>query len=47
MDCNQDSGVDLSDAIYKLAFLFQGGPGPIQGSGCLTIPDCSDNTGCP
>ena len=46
MDCNEDGGIDLSDAIYKLAFLFQGGPGPIQGPGCLTIPDCPDNTGC-
>ena len=48
MDCNQDGGVDLSDAIYKLAFLFQGGPEPVQGSsGCIPIPDCPQNSGCP
>jgi hypothetical protein len=39
-DCNQDGGIDLSDAVYKLAFLFQGGNPPVQGQGCTDIPDC-------
>jgi hypothetical protein len=47
MDCNQDGGLDLSDAVYKLAFLFQGGPPPVQGAGCIDIPDCPQNQGCP
>ena len=47
MDCNQDDGVDLSDAIYKLAFLFQGGPPAVQGEGCTEIPDCPQNQACP
>ena len=47
MDCNEDGGIDLSDAIYKLAFLFQGGPSPVQGSGCIDIPDCPPHPDCP
>jgi hypothetical protein len=47
MDVNDDGGIDLSDAIYTLAYLFQGGPGPEQGPGCITMVDCPQNTGCP
>jgi hypothetical protein len=47
MDCNQDGGTDLSDAIYKLAFLFQGGPPPDLGTACFGIPDCPQNPACP
>ena len=46
-DCNQDGDLDLSDAVYKLAFLFQGGPGPVLGAICLDIEDCPQNQGCP
>jgi len=28
-DVNGDNGIDLSDAVYNLAFLFQGGPAPV------------------
>ena len=45
MDCNIDGGIDLSDAIYKLAFLFQRGPG--QGQACIAIVDCPPNSSCP
>jgi hypothetical protein len=46
MDCNQDGSLDLSDAVYKLAFLFQGGPPPEQGEGCTVIVDCPQGPGC-
>jgi len=39
-DVNGDGGIDLSDAVYTLAFLFQGGPAPLPcpgGGG-----DCSE-----
>ena len=46
-DYNQDDGIDLSDAIFKLAFLFQGGPPPDQGEGCISINNCPPNQACP
>ena len=46
-DNNGDGGIDLSDAIYKLAFLFQGGLPPKQGEGCIEIVDCPQSQGCP
>ena len=47
MDCNGDGAIDISDAVNKLNFLFQGGPPPVQGMGCVEIPGCAPNPGCP
>jgi len=47
MDVNNDLSIDLSDGIYTLAFLFQGGPGPAQGVNCFSIPGCPQNASCP
>jgi hypothetical protein len=33
-ECNGDGAVDISDAIFGLAFLFSGGPGPRCDDGC-------------
>ena len=41
-DVNGDSSFDLSDAIYLLGYLFQGGPGPGLGDECLRLADCLD-----
>jgi hypothetical protein len=46
-DCNQDGAIDLSDAIYKLAFLFSGGSAPVQGVECLGTPCGVSNPACP
>ena len=46
-DDNADDGIDLSDAIYLLAHLFQGGPSPL--AFCFTAgpkeADCADING--
>ena len=47
MDCNDDGSIDISDAIYKIAFLFQGGPAPVAGVNCFNITGCPQNPGCP
>ena len=39
-DSNNGGGVDLSDAVYVLNFLFSGGPAPVQGSECVTAATC-------
>jgi hypothetical protein len=43
-DVNGDNGLDLSDAIYLLTFLFQGGPAPLPcpDLGPQTETDCGD-----
>jgi hypothetical protein len=47
MDCNDDGALDLSDGVYKLGFLFSGGPPPVRGQGCTEIADCPQNQACP
>ena len=46
LDCNGDGGVDLSDGICKLNFLFLGGPAPANSAGgtdnCQRVVDCPD-----
>jgi hypothetical protein len=37
---NLDTVVDFSDSIYLLGWLFIGGPPPVQGLECLSIPGC-------
>ena len=40
-DANDDGGIDLSDAIYVLAYLFSsGGPAPVQGAECIPAEGC-------
>ena len=41
------SPVDLADAVWLLAYQFQGGPPPVQGLDCIIIVGCPDNPGCP
>ena len=43
-DVNGDGSLDLSDAIYSLAFLFQGGPAPVPiCQGAEPETDCDDD----
>jgi formylglycine-generating enzyme required for sulfatase activity len=46
-DSNGDGGIDLSDAVYSLAFSFQGGPGPV--GFCFAVgpktPECANING--
>ena len=45
-DTNGDGASDLSDAIYLLAFLFQGGSGPVPFCGAVgTGEDCAEENG--
>jgi hypothetical protein len=37
---NDDVGVDVSDALYILLFLFQDGPAPVLGTSCVRIEGC-------
>ena len=41
-DSNTDTRVDLSDAIFTLAYLFQGGQAHALGIACTGIADCPD-----
>ncbi len=43
LDSNGDGQVDLTDAVYVLGFLFLGGPQPVQGTACVTIPGCAES----
>jgi hypothetical protein len=44
-DVNADGGLDLSDAIYLLSFLFQGGPSPFDcpSSGLPPEANCNNS----
>ena len=42
LDANADRGVNLSDAVYLLSYLFEGGPPPVLGEECLRIEGCPD-----
>ncbi|MEM7264251.1 MAG: hypothetical protein AAF488_19860, partial [Planctomycetota bacterium] len=52
-DLNDDGGIDLGDAIYKLSFLFSGGPPPFAPTGSCgpdtsadLLPCAEPTTGC-
>ena len=32
----------MADAIYVLSYLYQGGPPPVLGAGCVRISGCED-----
>ena len=40
LDANGDSSVNLTDAVHLLSFMFQQGPGPALGAGCVRIEGC-------
>jgi hypothetical protein len=40
LDLNGDAAVDVSDAVHLLSFLFQQGPPPTMGTGCIRIEGC-------
>ncbi|MEM7263009.1 MAG: LamG domain-containing protein [Planctomycetota bacterium] len=40
LSVNGDEVVDLSDAVYVLSYLFAGGPEPVSGLVCISIPGC-------
>ena len=42
LDSNGDAEVDVSDVVYGLLHLFQGGPAPALGSSCGTFTGCPD-----
>ena len=46
MDTNDDSKIDISDAIYTLNFLFSGGDQPKQPYPDYGVDDQGDNLGC-
>jgi hypothetical protein len=45
LDLNGDEQVNLTDPIYILTYLFQGGPPPVLGSRCVRIEGCPDKCG--
>ena len=42
LDANDDGGIDISDPVYLLQYLFQGGAPPVHGTSCIAIPRCPD-----
>ena len=42
LDVNGDDGVNLTDAIGLLTWLFRGGPPPALGRECVRIPGCPE-----
>ena len=40
LDSNGDGGINLTDAIGVLAWLFRGGAPPANGQECIRIPTC-------
>ena len=45
LDDNGDGGVNLSDAVYILVYLFSGGPPPVLGSDCIQLTGCEQVCG--
>ncbi len=45
-DANGDGGIDLSDSVRVLSYLYLGTfPPPVFGKNCVEIADCSDACG--
>lgn len=42
LNLNGDGGVDVSDVVYLLEYLFRNGPPPVLGTECIHIPGCPD-----
>jgi hypothetical protein len=47
LDLNGDRGIDLSDPVHGLSFLFQGGGPPLLGGECVRLVGCPDRCGSP
>ena len=46
LDVNADTGVDVSDVVFLLGYLFQNGPAPALGEGaCVRIEGCPNACG--
>ena len=45
LDGNGDGGVNLSDAVHVLDFLFRGGSPPAGGTGCVSLSACPNACG--
>lgn len=43
LDVNRDQALNLADAVYTLVYLFGGGPAPVLGTHCVTIPGCPNS----
>ena len=43
LDVNEDSSFNLTDAIYLLGYMFQGGPAPGLGDECVRLKGCANN----
>jgi hypothetical protein len=41
-DVNGDSGIDISDPIHILLYLFKDGPQPVLGTRCTRLPGCPE-----
>ena len=46
-DVNLDRGIDISDPVAELNFLFLGGPPPLRGTGCRLYDGCPRSPHCP
>ena len=44
-DANGDSGVDITDAVYMLDYLFRGGPAHTLGTHCVRLEGCPNVCG--
>jgi len=42
LDVNGDTGIDLSDVIHLLSYLFLGGSPPAAGDNCIRVPGCPE-----
>lgn len=43
LDVNEDATFNLSDAIYLLGYMFQGGPAPRLGDECVRLKGCANS----
>ncbi|MBI4584314.1 MAG: hypothetical protein HY717_09865 [Planctomycetes bacterium] len=50
LDLDGNNQVDIPEILFLARHLFTGGPPPVQGAGCLLVPEiarCGGNVGCP
>ena len=44
-DLNGDAGVNVSDAVHLLGYLFKAGPAPARGTSCVRVVGCPQACG--